>query len=150
MSLHTQIKDEIKKAMLAKDQLKLTVVRGLSAAFTNELIAKGSTTPELSDEDALAIIKRNVKQRKDSIEQFTKGGRADLAEAEQAELTILEAYLPQMMSRDEIKKIAEAKKAEMGAVDKAKLGQFVGVLMKELKGKADGADVKAVVDEMFK
>lgn len=150
MSLHAQIKEQIKDAMRAKDQVKLMTLRGLTAAFTAELINKKSNAPELADEDALAVIKRSVKQRKDSIEQFEKGGRPELAESEKAELVILEAYLPQMMSKDDIRKVAEAKKAELGATDKAKLGVLVGAVMKELKGKADGADVKEVVEELFK
>lgn len=154
MSIHTDIKNQIKEAMMAKDALRLTVVRGLSSSFTNELVATGRTPQDmLTDEEALTVIRRAVKQRKDSIDQFTKGGRADLADSEKAELDILEKYLPIMMSREDIKKIALAKKAELavsgGAADKAKMGQFIGALMKDLKGKADGADVKAVVEEIF-
>lgn len=136
--------------MLAKDALRLSVVRSLVAACTNELVAKSRKPQgELSDEEVLSVIRRAVKQRKDSIEQFTKGKRADLANAESAELAILEKYLPQMMTQDEIKKVALAKRAELGITDKSKLGQFVGTLMKELKGKADGALVKAVVENLF-
>lgn len=150
MSLQTDIKSEIKEAMLAKDSTRMLVVRGLVAAFTNELVAKGKKpTEELSDEDVLNVIRRSVKQRKDSIEQFTAGGRADLAESEKAELAILEKYLPKMMSKEDIKKIAEAKQKELGITDKSKIGQFVGMLMKELKGKADGADVKEVAESLF-
>jgi uncharacterized protein YqeY len=150
MSLQTDIKSEIKEAMLAKDSTRVLVVRGLVAAFTNELVAKGKKpTEELSDEDVLNVIRRSVKQRKDSIEQFTAGGRADLAESEKAELAILEKYLPKMMSKEDIKKIAEAKQKELGITDKSKIGQFVGMLMKELKGKADGADVKEVAESLF-
>ena len=148
--LHTTIKEEIKKAMLAKDTLRLETMRGLSAMMTNEVVAKGKTPQDmLTDEEALAVIKRAAKQRKDSIEQFEKGNRADLAEKEKSELVILESFLPTMMPREEIRKRAEAKKAELGEVDKSKLGLFVGALMKDLKGQADGADVKAVVEEMF-
>ena len=150
MSLQTNIKAEIKEAMLAKDSTRVLVVRGFVAAFTNELVAKGKKpTEELSDEDVLNVIRRNVKQRKDSIEQFTAGGRADLAESEKAELAILEKYLPKMMSKEDIKKIAEAKQKELGITNKSKIGQFVGMLMKELKGKADGADVKEVAESLF-
>jgi uncharacterized protein YqeY len=150
MSLQTQIKDQIKEAMKAKDQVKLGVIKSLVAAFTNELVAmKKMPTDELSDEEVLNVIRRGVKQRKDSIEQFTKGGREDLAESEKAELAILETYLPQMMSREEVMKIAEAKKAELGVTDKSKSGMFMGTLMKELKGKADGDVVKSVVDELL-
>lgn len=150
MSLQTNIKNEIKEAMLAKDSTRVLVVRGLVAAFTNELVAKGKKpTEELTDEEVLNVIRRGVKQRKDSIEQFTAGGRADLAESEKTELVLLEKYLPKMMSKDEIKKIALQKQQELGITDKAKIGQFVGTLMKELKGKADGADVKEVAESLF-
>ena len=149
--MHQNIKDQIKQAMLAKDTVRLTVLRGLLAAFTNELVAKmKKPNEELSDEDAIAVIRKAVKQRKDSIEQFTKGGRADLVESEEAELKVLETFLPALMSKGDIKKVVEAKIAEMGTVDKTKLGQLVGSLMKELKGKADGADVKEVVESLVK
>ncbi len=148
--MQDQIREQIKQAMLAKESDKLTVLRGVLSAFTNELVAKGRTPQDkLTDEEAVAVIRRLAKQRKDSIEQFEKGGRADLADNEKKELVILEAFLPQMMSREEIKKIVEAKKAEMGEVDKSKMGMFTGAVMKELKGKADGADVKAVIDELL-
>src|SRR5437773_2726329 len=101
ISIQAKIKSEIKDAMMAKDAVKLGVVRGLTAAFVTELIAKGKPGQnELTDEEALAVIRRSVKQRKDSIEQFTKGGRKDLAATEEAELKVLETYLPQMMSKD--------------------------------------------------
>ena len=144
------IKNDIKEAMRAKDSLKLEVLRGLTALFTNELIAKGKES--LTDEDSIAIIRKSVKQRKDSIDQFTKGGRADLAEKEQQELAILEHFLPKLMSRDDIKAAVQAKIAELkaqGPIEKSKSGQIVGIFMKELKGKADGADVKAVVEELI-
>lgn len=148
--LHQQIKDEIKKAMMAKEALRLETMRGLVSAFTNELVATKRTPQEmLTDEEVLKVIKRAANQRKDSIEQFEKGGRSELAEKEKAELAIIETFLPQMMSKDEIRKIAEAKKAELGATDKSKMGMFMGALMKELKGKADGGDVKEVVESLF-
>lgn len=148
--LHQQIKDEIKKAMMAKEALRLETMRGLSAAFTNELVSLKRTPQDmLTDEEALKVTKRAANQRKDSIEQFEKGGRPELAEKEKAELAIIEAFLPQMMSKDEIRKIAEAKKTELGADDKSKMGMFMGALMKELKGKADGNDVKEVVEGLF-
>lgn len=147
--LHQQIKDEIKEAMKAKDAVKLSVVRGLSSAFTNELVTKGKKPDEmLSDDEVLAVIKRASKQRKDSIEQFTAGGRADLAESEMAELKIIESYLPAQMSREEIEKIAQAKIAELGA-DKSKIGVLVGAVMKESKGTADGNVVKEVLEQLL-
>jgi len=147
--LHQTIRDQITEAMRAKDSLRLEVLRGLQASFTNELIAKKSNDPLLKDEDVLVLIKKAVKQRKDSIEQFEKGGRSDLAQKEKEELSILETHLPATMSRAEIKKIVEAKIASSGPVDAKKSGQFMGMIIKELKGKADGADVKAVVDELI-
>jgi hypothetical protein len=145
-----EIKEEIKKAMIAKDTVRLLTLRGLSAAITSEYVVKGTKKEEeITNDDVIAIVKRLVKQRKDSIEQFLKGNREDLADNERAEMKILEAYLPQVMSREEIKKVAEKKKAELGLTDKSKLGQFVGVLMKEFKGQADGADVKAVAEEIL-
>jgi len=147
MTLQETIKGQVKEAMLAKDTVKLGVVRGLLAGMTNELV-KLERTPQdiLSDEEVLAVIRRAVKQRKDSIEQFIGGGRPELAEDEKVELAVLEKYLPQMMSEEEVVAFAKAKMAEMGAVDKSKAGQFMGVLMKDLKGKADGDVVKKVVD----
>ncbi len=151
MELHIQIKDELKTAMKAHDAVKLRTVRSMLTAFTNELVATGSTPQGiLSDEGVLGVIKRLAKQRKESILQFDAAGRTDLSEPEKEELVVLESYLPQMMSREEIKPIVEKKIAEMGDVDKSKLGMLIGSLMKEFAGKADGADVKAVVEDLLK
>jgi hypothetical protein len=148
--MQEQIKAKIKEAMLAKDPLSLNVYRGISAAFVSEVMAKGKTPQDtLSDEDCMTVLKRLSKQRKDSIEQFEKGGRPELAESEKAELSIIEKLLPAMMSQDDIRKVAEAKKAELGVTDKSKAGILTGAVMKELKGQADGGDVKAVVDSLF-
>ncbi len=151
MSMITQnIRDEMKKAMIAKDALKLNTMRGLIAAFTNELVAKKrKPDEELGDDEALAVIARAVKQRRDSIEQFKAGGRNDLAETEEAELKILETHLPAQMSEEEIEAVVKSKASELGITDKSKTNQLIGVVMKELKGKADGALVKKVVDGMF-
>ena len=136
--------------MKAKDTIRLGVIRGLVAGFTNELVSlKRMPDGELSDDEALNVIRRGVNQRKDSIDQFTKGGRNDLADSEKAELAILETYLPAQMSKDEVLKIAEAKKNEMAITDKSKSGQLMSAIMKELKGKADGNLVKSVVDEIL-
>lgn len=151
MELHTQIKGELITAMKAKDAVKLRTVRSILTAFTNELVATGSTPQGmLTDEKALGVIKRLAKQRKESIVQFEAGGRQDLADPEKEELLILESYLPQMMSRDEIRPIISAKIAELGEVDTSKIGILVGSLMKTLQGKAEGSDVKAVVEELLK
>lgn len=150
MSLHKQIKDDIKEAMIKKDALRLTVLRNISSTFTNEMIAKKITVEELSDGDATTIIRRLIKQRKDSIDQFTKGNRMDLVKTEQDEMKILEAFLPQLMSREEVEKVVKAKVASAGIIDKTKLGQFMGGIMKELKGKADGNVVKEILEGLVK
>lgn len=150
MSLQKDIKDQIKTAMLAKDSIKLEVLRGMSSAFTNELVAKGrKPQEELSDDEVIAVITRMAKQRKDSIEQFTAGGRTDLVAEEQAQLAIVETFLPTLMSREEIEAVVRAKQSELGMTDKSKMGMFVGTVMKDLKGKADGALVKQVVESLF-
>jgi uncharacterized protein len=148
--LQKQIKDGIKEAMIARESAKLITLRGLANAITNELMAqKRPLSDELSDEEVLKVLQRLAKQRHDAIEQFDKGGRPELVKSETAELKIIEAYLPQMMSKDEIRKIAKAQKTKLGVTDKAGLGKFMAVLMKELKGKASGSDVKEVVESLF-
>lgn len=146
----SDLKEQLKDAMRAKDAVKLAVIRGLMSAATNEAVAKGKGPDGvLSDDEFLTVVMRAAKQRKDSIEQFEKGGRADLAESEKAELAILSAMLPAQMSREEIVSAATAKAAELGITDKSKANQLMGMLMKDLKGKADGTIVKEVVDSMF-
>ncbi|MEI6297034.1 MAG: GatB/YqeY domain-containing protein [bacterium] len=148
--LHLDIKAGVKQAMLAKDQLRLSVLRGLLADFTNELVSKKRKPDEtLTDEEAMAVIKRASKRRIDSIEQFRNGNREDLAKSEEDELAILKTFIPAGMGKEEIKKIALIKKEELMITDKTKVGLLMSHVMKELKGKADGNDVKAVVDEMF-
>ena len=148
--LHRQIKEEIKGALRERDELRLSVLRGLLASFTNEVIARGRKPDGmLSDEEAIAVIKRAVKQRKESIEQFNKGGRPELAQKEQQELEMLKVYLPEAMSALEIEKVARAKKSELEITDKSKSGLLVGAVMKELKGNADGALVKKIVEGLL-
>jgi hypothetical protein len=150
MELHSQIKNELKEALKAKDEAKLRTVRSMLTAFTNELVATGKKPQDmLDDAGVLTVIKRLAKQRKDSIEQFDAAGRTELSLVEKEELAILESYLPILMSQDAIRPLAEAKKAEMGITDKSKMGMLVGDLMKDLAGKADGADVKKVVESLF-
>jgi len=144
------IRSEMVAAMKAREEIKLRVLRGLITAFTNELVSQKKKPDEkLDDDTALSVIKRAVKQRLDSIKQFEEGGRDDLAEIEKGELEVLSAYLPETMSREDILKVAEAKKQELKVDDKAKVGILMGAVMAELKGKADGKDVKEVVDSMF-
>ncbi|MDO8424164.1 MAG: GatB/YqeY domain-containing protein, partial [bacterium] len=144
---HQDLKVQMIGAMKAKDAVRLNVIRGLLAAFTNEAVAKKRKPDEaLSDEEALSVISRAVKQRKDSIEQYEKGGRQDLADAEKAELEILQAYLPAQMSKEEIFAYVKSKSA---GVEKDKANQFMGMIMKELKGKADGMMVKDAIDSLW-
>ncbi|OGG85992.1 hypothetical protein A2392_00800 [Candidatus Kaiserbacteria bacterium RIFOXYB1_FULL_46_14] len=150
MSLHSDIKSELKESLKAKDEVRLRTVRGMLTAFTNELVATGKKPQdELDDAGVLGVIKRLAKQRKESIVQFDAAGRNDLSDPEKAELIILEGYLPKLMSQEEIEPIAKAKLAEMGVTDKSKIGVAIGALMKEFAGKADGGDVKAVVEKLL-
>ena len=136
--------------MIKKDTVLLETLRGMVAAFMNELVAKGHKPNErLSDEEVMVVITRMAKQRKDSIEQFRNGGREDLVLTEEAQLKILETYLPEMMEKHEVQKFAESKKAELGITDATKKGMLMAALMKDLKGKADGNVVKEVVDGLF-
>ena len=150
MSLHESIKGELKEAMKAKEAVRLRVVRGLLTMFMNEMVATGRTPQDtLSDDEALAVIKRAAKQRKESITQYEAAGRDELAAPEKEELTVLETYLPQLLSEEEILPVVVAKKAELGIDDKSKMGVLVGSVMKELAGKADGSMVKRVVEAQF-
>lgn len=150
MTLHEQIKKNIIESMKAGDKVRLEVMRGLVTAFTNELVATGRTPQDmLTDEQAIAVITRASKQRKDSIEQFTKGNRMDLVVLEKEQLAILEEFLPKLMEVEEVEKIVKSKYDELEVKDPAKKGMFMSSLMKELKGKADGAMVKEAVDKLF-
>ncbi|MBM3271700.1 GatB/YqeY domain-containing protein [Candidatus Kaiserbacteria bacterium] len=145
-----KIRADLKGAMRAKDQVRVDTLRGALAAFTNELVAKGKKpTDELTDDEQLAVLKRLAKQRNDSIEQFTNGGRAEMAAKEATELEIIKAYLPQAASREEIEKVAKAKIAEMGADGPAAIGKLTGAIMKEFGGRADGGDVKEVLQRLL-
>lgn len=150
MTIQETVKEKMKDAMRAKDSVRVGVLRGLMASFTNELVTLGKTPQDaLEDEQALTVITRASKQRKDAIDQFTKGGREDLAGDEKAELLILEEFLPELMSEEEIEKVVAAKKAETGMTDPSQKGQLMGQIMAELKGKADGQKVKEIVEKSF-
>jgi len=150
MSLQTQFKEDMKAAMRAKESQKLMTIRGVLSAFTNKLVEMGKMPQdELPDEDAISVLKTEVKRRKDSIKQYSEAGRPELAADEQFELDILTTYLPETMSIDAIREIAVAKKEELGISEKSQMGQFMGAILKATGGNADGADVKAVVDELL-
>ena len=136
--------------MMKRDTVLLQTLRGMVAAFTNELVSKSRKPNEmLKDEEVMVVITKLAKQRKDSIEQFQKGNREDLVKAETAELAILETYLPKLMDRNEVEKIARTKKEELGIVDATKKGMLMSALMKDLKGKADGLLVKEDVESLI-
>jgi len=137
-------------AMKARDTIRVAVLRSLMSACTNELVTKGKKPQdELTDSEVVTVIRRAVKQRKDALQQFASAGRDDLATHERDELAILETYLPQPMSRSDIEKIAKEKIATLGITDKTKVGVLIGAIMREAAGKADGGDVKAVVDSLL-
>ena len=162
MTIHETIKNQIKEALRAKDTIRLDTLRGLNALALNEMLTnpvKEATGGDksagdfLPDDRILALVKRSVKQRKDSIEQFTKGGRKDLATKEQAELGILESFMPSMMTREQIHIVARQRIDALkstGTYDPKAGGKITGMIMKELAGKADGNDVKSVVEELMK
>jgi uncharacterized protein YqeY len=148
MTLQEQIKENMKASMKERNSIAVMTYRGLMSAMTNAVVSSGNSpdTP-LSDEMAMEVLTKESKKRKDSIKQFEEAGRPELAEDEKAELALIEKYLPELMSKDEIKIIASAKIAEMG--EGANKGQLMGGLMGELKGKADGNDVKEVIEELL-
>lgn len=150
--MHKQIKELIKDAMRSRDQVRLDVLRGLNALFLNELIVLKSNDEFLPDEKVLALIKKSIKQRKDSIDQFEKGGRQDLVQKEKAELTILESFMPAQMPYEEVLRIVKEKVSSIkstGPIDPKSSGKIVGMMMKELSSKADGGDVKKAVEEVL-
>lgn len=150
MSLIETIRTNMKEAMRAKESTKVQTLRGVLSAFTNELVAQKKTPQDtLSEGDALAVIKRLAKQRKDAVQQFTDGGREDLANDEKVELAILEEYLPTLMTQSEIEPVAKAKLEELGITDKSGMGRAIGAVVKELTGKADGTDVKEVIEKLL-
>ena len=151
--MHEKIQNEIPIAMRAKDNVRLTTLRGVLAAFTNEsLVLKRTPKDKLSDEEATVVIKRLVKQRKDSIEQFKKGGREDLAKNEEAELKVLEEFLPAQMSEEKIREIVmqilQQAQDDNSSILKNK-GALIGTIIKETKGEADGSLVKKIIEEIL-
>jgi len=148
--MQQKIKDELKKAMLEKNMDRVGVMRGINAAFTNELVVQGRPPTEiLTENDCLKVIKKEIKKRKDSIEQFTAAGRTDLSESETMEMNILQEFVPAQMSREEIKNKISQKLSE-SPIDVSKKAQFIGQMMKEFGGQADGSLVKEIIDELLK
>jgi uncharacterized protein YqeY len=148
--IHESIKAGIPDALRAKDQVKLRTYRSLASAMTNEVVAKKRKPDEfLTDEEALAVLKRASNQRKDSIQQYEAGGRPELAEPEKEELAVIDSLLPAQMSREAVEEVVKAKMVELGVTDKSGAGKLTGAIMGQLKGQADGGLVKEVVDSLL-
>jgi len=163
MSLKEKIQVETKKAMQAKDRLKVSVLRMLMAAVFNkekekriklskseEDLKKLDELSKLTDEETTEVISSEVKKRKDSIEQYEKGNRQDLADQEKKELEILMEYLPEQMSEEEIRKLVKAEIEKLGASGPKDTGKVMGAAMSQLKGKAEGNLVNKIVQEELK
>ena len=145
-ALKQKLTDDLKQAMRDRDKVKLSVIRLVMAAIKNAEIARQTT---LDDADILGIIAKEARQRRESVEAFRQGNRQDLVAQEEAELTVLQGYLPQQMSREEI--IAEARRVieEVGAQGPGDKGKVMPKLVTQLKGRADGREINAVVTELL-
>ena len=145
--LKQQLQEELKQAMKNQQELSKSVLRMLLSAITYYEINKGGAGYEATDEDVLVVIDKQVKQRKDSIEQFEKAGRQELADKEKEEMTLLEKYLPEQMSEEDVRSIVKETIATMGTVTVADMGKVMGQVMPKVKGKADGNVVGKIVRE---
>jgi uncharacterized protein YqeY len=146
MLLQDKLTEDMKSSMKAGDKLKVSVLRLLRSEIKYAEIAKGQT---LTEEDVLQVTAREAKKRREAIEQFEKGGRADLVEKESAELKILFEYLPQQLNEQEVLGIAREVISELHATSKADKGKVMGALMQRVRGKADGKMVNEVVDRLL-
>ena len=149
MTLQQRVDSDLKEAMRAKDVTKLGVLRMLKSALKYAAIAKSGAEAELSDAEAVQVIRKQAKQRQDSIESFEKGGRAELADKEKQELAILNTYLPQGMSPDELAKVVRETIAELGATSKAQMGAVMKALQPKIAGRADGKTLSAEVSRQL-
>lgn len=147
--LKQQLKNELKDSMLAKQELRTSVLRMLLSAITYYEIQKGGAGYEATEEDVLAVIDKQVKQRKDSIEQYKNANRPELAEKEQKEMEMLIVYLPKQMSEEEIKKNVEDTIKQTGAKTASDMGKVMSAIMPKTKGKADGSLVSKIVREQL-
>jgi uncharacterized protein len=146
MSLKEQIGEDIKTAMKAKDKLRLQTVRGIKKAILDkEVELRPQGQDSLTPEQEIELLSQQAKQRRDSIEQFTKAGRDDLAEQESQELAIIETYLPEQVSDEEVARVIDELIAASGATTMKDLGKVMGPAMKQLKGKADGKKIQELV-----
>ncbi len=148
MSLISRLDNDLKQALLSKDKEVASLLRLIKAALKNEMI--NLRKDELSDDETIKILRKEAKKRQDSIEQFTKGNRIDLAEQEKKELTLIEKYLPAQMSLTDIKKIVTEVISSMDQVGPSQFGQVIGLVMKKTAGQADGSLVSQAVKEAIK
>src|SRR5256885_11298430 len=149
MNLSERIDSDLKEAMRAKDATRLSVLRMVKAALKNAAIEKSGADAQLTDAEAAQVIRKQVKQRQDSIESFEKGGRTELAAKEREELSILQSYLPQAMSADELSKIVRETIAEVGATSKAQMGAVMKAVQAKVAGRADGKTLSAEVQKQL-
>ena len=136
--LATRIPEDLKAAMKAKDTVALAVIRALKTAMTNAAIEKGGLGTVLDDAEVTVLIRKQIKQRQDSLSQFTAAGRTELAATEAAEITVLEKYLPAALSDEEITALVDAVVAESGASSKADMGKVMKLAQERAEGRADG------------
>ena len=148
MSLFDQISSDIKAAMLARDKQRLETLRGVKKEFLEAKTAKGSDG-DLPDETAMKILVKMVKQRKDSAQIYIEQNRPELAEGELAEAKIIEEYLPQQMTEEELETALKAIIAEIGATSAKDMGKVMGIATKQLAGKAEGKAISAKVKELL-
>lgn len=148
MSLFDQVSNDIKSAMLAKDKVRLEALRGIKKEFLEAKTAKGADG-ELSDDTAMKILVKMVKQRKESAQIYTEQNRLDLAEPELAEAAVIETYLPKQMDEAELTEALKAIIAEVGATSAKEMGKVMGVASKRLAGLADGRAISAKVKELL-
>jgi len=148
MSIKEKILDDLKSAMKQKQADRLRVLRSLKAKILEkEISERKGGEGEISDEQVTEVLMKAAKQRKESIDQFEQGGRDDLVEKEKEELTIIEEFLPKMMSEDEVRAAVKEQINQIGASDLSDMGKVMGVMMAKLKGKAEGSLVSRVVKE---
>ena len=148
MTLFDQISEDIKKAMLAKDKVALDALRGVKKDFLEAKTAPGNNG-ELSDEQALKILQKLVKQRKEAADMYQAAGRPELAEEELAQCKVIETYLPQMMSEQELQQALQQIIRETGAASPQDMGKVMGVATKRLAGKAEGRVISQMVKTML-
>jgi len=149
--LKQKLQEELKTSMLAKDKLKISVLRLLLSATNYYEIQKGGAGYQATDEDVFSVIQKEAKQRKDSIEQFSAAGRQDLADKEKEELELLQKYLPKQMDEEEIRILVKEAISQSDATSPSDMGKVMGVLMPKIKGKSDGTLVSKIVkEELYK